>query len=221
MTAVFIIVIYLLSARAGILATVIVLPVYFLFKFYAKYPKWIWLIVLVIFTILVVFIAKKNERVNSSIEGISKDNIDKTLNNDPRLLIWKSAIGVARKNLIIGVGTGDATDKLKKEFVSRGYIAGYYDNLNAHNQFLEILIENGLIGLILFLSILFYLAYMAINKQNILLGLFIISTVVFFIFETMLNRLAGVSFFGLFSFLLIYAKKNKQTPEINNNKTKV
>jgi O-antigen ligase len=130
-------------------------------------------------------------------------------------------LGVVRKNLIFGVGTGDASDKLKEEFVSRGYIDGYYNNLNAHNQFLEILVENGLIGLILFLSILAYMAYMAVNKQNILLGLFIITTIVFFIFETMLNRLAGVSFFGLFSFLLIYAKKNKQTSEINNNKTKV
>jgi len=221
MTFVFVLVIYLLSARAGILAALIIFPIYFLFKIYAKYPKRSWLIVLVIFAVILVFIAKKNERVNSSIEGISKENINKTLNNDPRLLIWKSALGVVRKNLIFGVGTGDASDKLKEEFVSRGYIDGYYNNLNAHNQFLEILVENGLIGLILFLSILAYMAYMAINKQNILLGLFIITTIVFFIFETMLNRLAGVSFFGLFSFLLIYAKKNKQTSEINNNKTKV
>jgi hypothetical protein len=65
------------------------------------------------------------------------------------------------------------------------------------------------------------MGYIALNKKNILLGLFIISVIIFFIFETMLNRLAGVSFFGLFSFLLIYAKKNNQTSEINYNKTRV
>jgi hypothetical protein len=49
----------------------------------------------------------------------------------------------------------------------------------------------------------------ALKRKNILLGLFVVGSVIFFIFETMLNRLAGVSFFALFSFLLIYADKYK------------
>jgi O-antigen ligase len=211
MIIVFIVVIYLLSARAGILAGIIIFPVYFLLKFYNRFPKWIILIVLGIMASLLVIVAKKNERVSSSIEGVSKEKFDNTLKNDPRLLIWKSALGVVKKNLIVGVGTGDATEKLKEEFILRGYVNGFYDNLNAHNQFLEILLENGLIGLILFLAILVYMFYIAINQQNILLGLFISSIIIFFIFETMLNRLAGVSFFPLLSFLLIYAETNKHT----------
>ena len=211
MIIVFIVVIYLLSARAGILAGIIIFPVYFLLKFYNRFPKWIILIVLGIMASLLVIVAKKNERVSSSIEGVSKEKFDNTLKNDPRLLIWKSALGVVKKNLIVGVGTGDATEKLKEEFILRGYVNGFYDNLNAHNQFLEILLENGLIGLILFLAILVYMFHIAINQQNILLGLFISSIIIFFIFETMLNRLAGVSFFPLLSFLLIYAETNKHT----------
>jgi O-antigen ligase len=214
MIVVFITVIYLLSARAGILAAVIVFPIYFLFKFYARYPKWIAFIGLFTFAVILGIVANKNERISSSIEGVSQQNFNETLKNDPRLLIWKSALGVIRKNLILGVGTGDATDKLKEEFISRGYISGYYDNLNAHNQFLEIILENGLIGLILFLGILVYMAYIAINQHNLLLGMFLVTTVIFFIFETMLNRLAGVSFFALFSFLLIYTKQIKQTRQI-------
>jgi O-antigen ligase len=217
MIFVFIMVIYLLSARAGILAAVIVFPVYFLFKFYARYPKWVAFFCLVTLAVILAVVAKKNERISSSIEGVSQQNFNETLKNDPRLLIWKSALGVIRKNLILGVGTGDATNKLKKEFISRGYVNGFYDNLNAHNQFLEILLENGLIGLILFSGILVYMAYIAINQHNLLLGLFIITIVIFFIFETMLNRLAGVSFFALFSFLLIYTKQIKQTRQINDH----
>jgi O-antigen ligase len=106
----------------------------------------------------------------------------------------------------MGVGTGDASDELKKEFKNRGYINGYYDNLNAHNQFLEILLENGLIGLILFLTILGYMSYIAISQRNILSGLFIIMMFVFFMFETVLNRLSGISFFAFLSFLLIHIK---------------
>jgi len=211
MIIVFIIVIYLLSARAGILAAVIVFPIYFLFKFYARYPKWVAFFGLITIAAVLAVVAKKNERVSSSIEGVSQQNINETFKNDPRLLIWKSAHGVIRKNLILGVGTGDASVELKKEFISLGYVNGFYDNLNAHNQFLEILLENGLIGLILYSCILLCMAYIAKIQHNILLGMFIITIVIFFIFETMLNRLAGVSFFALFSFLLIYAKTKKKT----------
>lgn len=213
---VFIVALYLLSARAGIIAGIIIIPVYFLIKFFKRFPKWISLIILGSLAVILVVFAKKNERVNTSFEGITKDNIDETLKNDPRLLIWKSALGVVRNNLILGVGTGDASKELQQEFISRGYINGFYGNLNAHNQFLEILLENGLIGLILFMAILSYTAYIAINQQNILLGMFIITIIVFFLFETMLNRLGGVSFFALFSFLLIYSSANTQTDPLRS-----
>jgi O-antigen ligase len=213
MILIFSVVIYLLSARAGILAGILIFPAYFLLKFFKRFPKWIILFVLFAMVALLIVVAKRNDRVSSSIEDVSKDKFDNTLKSDPRLLIWKSALGVVRKNLILGVGTGDATEELKKEFVARGYIDGYYDNLNAHNQFLEILLENGLIGFILFMAILAYLAFIAINRHNLLLGLFVVTIIVFFIFETMLNRLAGVSFFALFSFLLIYAGTDKSIEE--------
>jgi len=106
------------------------------------------------------------------------------------------------------VGTGNASEELKKEFISRGYVKGYYDNLNAHNQYIEILLENGLIGLILFMAIFGYMIYIAVSERNILYGLFIIMMIVFFFFETILNRLAGVTFFPLFSFLLLQYKSS-------------
>jgi O-antigen ligase len=206
MIIIFLIVIYLLSARAGMLAGIIIFPGYFFMKFYDRFPKWVIFILLGVLTGLFVIVVKSNERVSYDIESVSRANINETLNSDPRLLIWKSALSVVKKNLIMGVGTGDASKKLTEEFIARGYVNGFYGNLNAHNQFLEILLENGLIGLILFLSILVYMSYMAISQQNMLLVLFIIAIVIFFIFETMLNRLGGVSFFALFTFLLIYTK---------------
>jgi O-antigen ligase len=204
---VFFTVLYLLSSRAGILALIIILPIYILFKFYNKFSKWIVLVAIAIFAIVFVEIAKTNKKIQSSIESISNKNINETLNNDERLLIWKSALGVIKENLVLGVGAGDASDKLKEEFKRRGYVNGFYDNLNAHNQFLEILLENGLIGLILFITVLGYMSYLAINQQNLLSGLFIIMMVIFFMFETVLNRLAGITFFPFFSFLLIHLKQ--------------
>lgn len=204
--SIFLISIYLLSARAGILAAIFVIPAYFLLKFYQRLPKWIVLIMILSIACLFVFLAQKNERINNSINNLSDKKISEILKKDPRILIWQSALGVIKKNPVFGVGTGDATKRLKEEFVARGYMDGYYDNLNAHNQFLEIWLENGLIGILCFLAILVYMVYISVKQQNILLGLFVLSIIIFFLFETMMNRLAGISFFALFAFLLIQVK---------------
>jgi O-antigen ligase len=201
---VFIVALYLLSARAGMLAGILILPAYIFLKFYRSIPKLVLFLALVSIFFLLVTVAKNNFRVKNSIENLSAQPIDSTLKSDARLLIWQSAIGVIEKNLVLGVGTGDATNSLTEEFLARGYSTGFYDNLNAHNQFLEILLENGLIGFILFLLIIVCMIRISISQRNLLLALFIFSTVIFFLFETMMNRLAGITFFSLFSFLLIY-----------------
>jgi O-antigen ligase len=206
---VFLTVLYLLSSRAGILAGIVTIPLYFLFKFYKIIARWIIILILVILAVLFVIIARTNNKVQSSFEGISNENFDQILRNDERLLIWKSALGVIEHNIFFGVGTGDASKELKREFIVRGYVNGYYDNLNAHNQFLEILLENGLFGLIIFLTIIGYMSYIAISQRNILSGLFIIMMIVFFMFETVLNRLAGITFFPMFSFLLLHTRNSK------------
>ena len=43
----------------------------------------------------------------------------------------------------------------------------------------------------------------------------------FFLFETVLYRFAGVSFFPLFSFLLIYTKTNKKIEQSDYDKSKI
>jgi len=220
MTITFLVVLYLLSSRAGMMSAIIVLPLYFLYKLSGRFPKWIIFLSFFIMILIFLKIAWTNDRLGYNTDGVTKIQPDEILRKDVRYNIWSSAVGVIKQNLVFGVGTGDASKKLQEEFISRGYVDGFYGNLNAHNQFLEILLENGLIGLILFMGILGYVSFIAINQQNLLLGLFIITTVIFFIFETMLNRLSGVSFFALFSFLLIYAKTKRQIGHIDHQKTK-
>ena len=202
----FTLVIYLLSSRAGVLAAFIVLSLYFIFKFYRKVSKGVIVVVLIVAGLGSATMLKTNERFKYSLEELSQSGINEAFSNDTRFLIWKSAFGVIKSNFLLGVGTGDASEELKKEFLNRGYVDGYYDNLNAHNQFIEVLLENGIIGLIIFLAIIGYLGYSAIYERNLLLGLFLLMMVIFFMFETVLNRLAGITFFPLFAFLLLYWK---------------
>lgn len=76
--------------------------------------------------------------------------------NTERLLMWKSAYNMFKDNPIIGVGIGQYAPKYLKEY--RSPESKEIQN-HCHNNFLQMLAENGILGLLAF-SILFgYLLY--------------------------------------------------------------
>lgn len=204
----YIVFIVLLSSRAGILAGMIILPLFIFFRI-NKNKNSILIFLAVSSCIIAFFIilAMNNSRIMYSLEDASNNKIRSVLSEDIRVTIWRSAWVVIKANPIAGVGTGNASLELKKEFISLGYSQGFYEDLNAHNQFLEILLENGLIGLIIFLGLIGYLLYVSISENNYFLLAFSLMIIIFFVFESMLNRIAGVMFFPLFTFLLLHYKK--------------
>lgn len=193
---------YFLSSRAAYLAILIILPGYLIIKLRKKRINTITIGGFLFILICISSVYIYSQRVKRIFDNPS----DTTSLNDDRIGIWTSAVNVIKKNPIIGVGTGDSFERLESEFRHLGFTQGFYKNLNAHNQYLEILISSGVIGLILFLIIIGVMIFFAIKDRNTLYGVFIVSMLVFFTFESMLERLAGVSFFSLFSFLLMHLK---------------
>jgi O-antigen ligase len=205
---------YFLSSRAGILICIILIPGYFIYKFNQlgrRKFSWVWIILIIIVVLPVIL---KNQRVDYLYGRLSNKQIGYERKQDQRFLIWESALKIAKENLVFGQGIGDAREELSREYARRGELAMAKERLNAHNQFLEVLLESGIVGLLLFLSIFSYLVYRALSQKNILLGLYIIMIAIFFTFESMLNRLAGVTFFALFSFLLLYLQPSVTSSEI-------
>jgi O-antigen ligase len=200
---------YFLSSRAGILISLVLVPVYFIIKFrqLGKF-KFAWIgIILIVVALLPVIV--KNQRVDYLFGRITGKNSDYIRGEDPRFLIWESALKIAQKNLLLGVGIGDVRKELALEYKRIGEEKMAQEGFNAHNQFLEVLLENGIIGLILFVTVFGIMIYIAFVEKNLLYGLFIIMMFSFFMFETVLYRLAGVSFFSLFSFLLLHVNTQK------------
>jgi O-antigen ligase len=195
--------VYLLSSRAAILASIIIVPIYLIHKFIQGDLKKIGLIGLGVCIILIFAIFITNPRFKSLLKNESgKELIDKT-RNEARISLWKSAFTIIRDNFLIGVGTGDIQNELNREYVRSGNDElTKVENLNTHNQFLEIAAENGIIGLVLFLAIFATMVLISIKEKRTLYFVFIAIIFFSFLFETMLNRLAGLSFFSLFSFLL-------------------
>jgi O-antigen ligase len=166
---------------------------------------------------VVIFSFLNNDRIKYYLPEANETSLVDKFMLDNRIPIWKSAIKTIKHNIVFGVGPGDASKELLKEYKNAGYTEMCYDNLNAHNQYLEVLLGTGLIGFLIFITILSYMVYLLILKRNLLFGVYILIILIFFLFESVLNRIAGVTFFSLFTFLLLYLEDNNtaRKQEIN------
>jgi O-antigen ligase len=195
---------YFLSSRAAFLASIILLPIYFLNKHFSlKRYRFAYLFIIA-GSMLLVFVSLKNQRVKILTKNISNHSNSKPAIIDSRFIIWKAALKIYERNIIFGVGTGDVQDELVKEYLKINNKELIEKKLNVHNQFIEFMLENGLIGFVLFISLLVTMFYIAISKWNPLYLIYLFIIVIFFFFESMLYRLAGIAFFAIFSFLPLH-----------------
>lgn len=68
-----------------------------------------------------------------------------------RVEYWKTAIKIIRRNLCIGVGTGDVQDEFTKQYIqNKSQLKTESERRRAHSQFLEITVQFGIVGLLFF-----------------------------------------------------------------------
>jgi O-antigen ligase len=112
---------------------------------------------------------------------------------------------VIKENFWFGTSPANLTDELIKKYKELGFEKAALDNLNSHNQYLETFAGLGIFGFLTLLFIMVYSFVLSIKKRNYLLFFFIIIVSINFIFESMLNRMAGILFMMFFISLLIFA----------------
>ncbi len=120
-----------------------------------------------------------------------------------RILAWRVSMDIIEDNFFLGVGTGDAGDKLLEASLKRDWNDKMH-GLNAHNQFLQTFIALGIVGLLILLLVIFYPLFLAIKQKEHIFILFFILVLLNFFVESMLQRQMGVIFYAVFS-SLIYA----------------
>lgn len=129
-----------------------------------------------------------------------------------RLLSWDAALDVIKENPVYGVGIAHAQDSLDKVYRDKGYIHPLQRNLNAHNQFLQIYLECGIMGLFIILLLFWLLCKSLMRAQGesrILMISFTTLMAFNFMFESMFSRYLGIAFFSFFYCLLIYSINQK------------
>jgi len=132
---------YFISSRAGILAAFILIPVYTIYKIIKiRKSKVFWIIIVLMIIPVLALVIKNNTRIKNLFKDISDEQKSEITINDDRLKIWKSALTIIEDNFVLGVGIGDVRTELVKEYDRQGEQRFSDERLNAHNQFLEVLL---------------------------------------------------------------------------------
>lgn len=130
-----------------------------------------------------------------------------------RLAFWSASWNLIKKNPVAGVGTGD---------MPRTYFY-YYDSihspldkewrtLHAHNQFLTITVQFGIIGFLLLVLLVIYPGIKKRKFRDYFYFVFFLITLISFLNEDTLETQQGVTFFSFFAALLLFARPEATAP---------
>lgn len=124
-----------------------------------------------------------------------------------RLNIWEPGLEAIRENIWIGVGTGDHQTELDKKYIKFNYPEGVENAFNMHNQYLQTLLNFGIIGFIVFLTIFLIQLKSAIVLRDLLYLSFLLLFMGGCLTETMLSKNKGIIFLIVFSLIFYKSKK--------------
>lgn len=128
-------------------------------------------------------------------------------NTEPRLARWNAIMELIKRSPVIGYGTGSEKKLLKEKYFEQGLYISYLNEFNAHSEYLSLTIKMGVIGLLLFMYILYFGFVSAFRERSVLFLSFIIIIAIVSISENILDLNKGIFFYSFFfPFFLLKGK---------------
>ena len=122
---------------------------------------------------------------------------NETIENDERfsrnIVSWE----IFKEYPVLGVGFGRKHEARKAKYKDYGFDVAFQNNYNAHNQFLEYLSVNGIIGGIIFICIVIYLLITSWKLRDKFFFLLFLTFFLANFTESMLVRIKGIEFFAI------------------------
>ncbi len=208
-------ILYIAESKAGLIATFAII-VFFLYKVIFHKNKKLSISIIFLFTIIagciIIFVPRFKTLITTTFnfEKVYAHPEKVVESTGLRLLAWKASLDIIRENPIIGVGAGDIKDELAIIYTKKNYKKPLELKMNCHNQYLETLVGQGIIGLTVLLLLIIALF---VNKNHKLISqLFAIIIGTNILFESMFNVQAGVVFFVFIYSMIISSKKHILIP---------
>lgn len=209
-------------AMAAILFLLLLTSWIILKRVYSTINKWVFLTLLISFPVLLFFtvtnITGFKDEITNSMEALKSyvadpskfiEGNDEVLSGDQvRLVMWTVSVKAWSKNPW-GVGTGNVDECLSRELkrIGQHELATLGDNneirYNPHNQYLQIGLEIGILGFLVFLFGMIASIIRGISTKNWFLILIVSCLLFNCLFESMLQRQTGIVFFTFWICLLL------------------
>jgi O-antigen ligase len=142
-----------------------------------------------------------NEYINSPSDFIQSRTYPLS-GTEVRLVMWTAAVQTMKK-YPFGVGTGNVDEKLSETLIKLHQNELAKENYNPHNQYLQIGVELGVIGMLFLFFMFGVLMWKSLKSKNYLLFFLIFTLFLNCFFESMLQRQSGIIFNCFWSCLLI------------------
>lgn len=118
-----------------------------------------------------------------------------------RLAKWESAIAASEDSNFVGTGVGCSQQLLDKVYKEKGFQIGLDKHFSTHNQYLDYLVELGILGMFLFISFLIWSVIVVYKQKNYFLLIIIILLGLTSFTENVLTLNKGIVFFTTFYYL--------------------
>jgi O-antigen ligase len=135
----------------------------------------------------------------------SKTEISTMEDFDFRMIHWRAVIETIQSNsLLFGSGTKGDRDYLYNKYREYKLTSAYEEKYNAHNQFLEIPLNHGVLGLLFFLFFLGYIIKpLLFHKKYFYISIMLVF-IIYMLTESILVRHSGIVLFSLIATIAIY-----------------
>lgn len=210
-SAVLLVFLGIVSVRIQLIAMPVALIFYLIFYDAPSSSKQkiarIGILTVILFGVLALAMPSTRSRIEETFDELRSFNkmVDLKQTNH-RVFLWKYGAQVVAEKPILGTGTGAADDALNEKLKDCDAVfwnghSNYFlhDNrYNFHNAFLQHAATHGLIGFLMLVAIFVLPFVLRQIKINGLHAAFLALCFVSFLTESMLERQAGVLFFGFF-----------------------
>lgn len=167
-----------------------------------------------------------NNHIGNRFQEFSEINSitdDENTSLGTRMIVWKACTEAISKSVFLGYGIGDAQTILNTELRDNGYQKlisqkSYNKPIfkNAHNQYLQIILSNGIIGFALFILFYFWLFnHPQVSKNTFAIVIFIFMLFCFS-FESFLERQNGIILIAILINIILFGNNY-----MNNNSYKI
>ena len=217
-TSLFLLILIFLSSRTVILSSSLLIVAIF-FQYYLKKESLLKVLFrfVIVGGMLGIFAIAINPVLKWRVESLFLSDSFKEEGVQMREKLWKSSCEVFKEHKLFGVGSGDFKDELIKTYKKNDYRVQYRFEMNSHNQYMSLLVSNGLIGILLFLFYLFYPAINFIQHKRWHLLSIIMLFALCFITESYLYTNKGVVIVA-FIFTIIYKYHLDTQHDVNYEK---